>query len=134
MTAKEAWNRNKSLIQLLALVLAAGFTARQYADENYVPQKEAAATHREIMSQVSQTQQQIEGTQKILQEHIRKYELESVKSDIRNVEDQQFQLEQFISINGVNQMTSKRKDELRRRLKDLEEKKNCIINGRPLCE
>ena len=114
-------------LALVVIGIAATIGVHEWADVHYMPFSLAQAGDKALAKQ-------IEANSQLLRGHIDVYELNENKKAIRLVQDQQFTLVQFEKVNGANDMTIKRAEELRRELVDLQDKKTCLLNGNDNCK
>ena len=87
-----------------------------------------------LSKQITALTEQVVESNDIMLTHIDRYTLDSVKSEIRTNQSETFQLQQFIRVNGSDNQSEIRKQQLKTDLEELQLKKSCIINHNPLCD
>ena len=78
--------------------------------------------------------QEVQQSNQMLSIHLKQGELDSVLDRIRENDTQQFNIGQFVRVNGSDDQSTKRLRDLENEMKDLELKKTCIITNNPLCD
>ena len=78
--------------------------------------------------------QQIEANTKVIYAHIQTYEITEADKSITTLQDQIFELTQWVSVNGETDITRQRKEELARRLLKWQEYKACLVNEGANCD
>ena len=114
-------------VVLVVLVIGGLWMTHQWADGHYMPYAMAEANDKALSAKIDENT-------KLIKTHINQYKINENKKAIALVQDQQFNLSQFISVNGESELTQRRANELDRKLRDLEEQRQCLIAGRPNCE
>ena len=77
---------------------------------------------------------EVKASNSLLMTHMEKEKLNTVMLEIRRTEAEIFQIEQSIAANGTNTQAAERLRLLKADYKDLELKRDCIINKNPLCD
>ena len=88
----------------------------------------------ELRIEIKSLAVEIKTSNELLLIHIDRYMLDTVTGDIKTNETDQFKLEQFTRVNGINSQTEERSQHLKTELKALELRRTCIINNNPLCD
>jgi hypothetical protein len=87
-----------------------------------------------ISHQILELSEQVKTSNDLLLVHIDRYTLDNVKGEIKTNQAQTFALQQFIRVNGSDNQSENRLQQLKTERGDLELKKSCIINHNPLCD
>jgi hypothetical protein len=66
--------------------------------------------------------------------HMSKHELDSVMGKISENKNQQFNIQQFTRVNGMDSQSELRLQELANELEALEIQRTCILTNNPLCD
>jgi hypothetical protein len=87
-----------------------------------------------ISHQILELSEQVKTSNDLLLVHIDRYTLDNVKGEIKTNQSETFALQQFIRVNGSDNQSENRLQQLKTERGDLELKKSCIINHNPLCD
>jgi len=87
-----------------------------------------------LTKQVMVLAKEVKTSNELLMLHIDKERFNSVTDDIKNVEAEIFNIEQFVSVNGNNEQATNRLRALEAEHEDLILRRNCIINNNPMCD
>ena len=87
-----------------------------------------------LTKQVMVLAKEVKTSNELLMLHIDKERFNSVTDDIKNVEAEIFNIEQFVSVNGDNEQATNRLRALEAEHEDLILRRNCIINNNPMCD
>ena len=109
-------------IQLLVYMLVAAF----WVEGRYMSVAAAENNDAEIMTAV-------QGLSKSVETHISTYELNRVRDKIEQVQQDQFDLSQWVKVNTATEQSAQQEEKLRVKLMSLEKQENCIITGSELC-
>lgn len=88
----------------------------------------------ELSEQIALLGEEMKASNRLLSIHLDKESLNAVILAIRNNDSEQFQIQQFTSVNGTNAQATSRLRDLKAEHDDLVMKKNCIITKNPLCD
>jgi hypothetical protein len=69
----------------------------------------------------------------VIAAHLNDYQINEAERNITNIQDQLFNLTQWVEANGETDITRQRKNELQRRLQDWRDFKQCLVNGFTNC-
>jgi len=86
------------------------------------------------VAQAENISQQIADNTKVITTHIKVYEITEAEKSITTLQDQIFELTQWVSVNGETDITRQRKEELQRRLVSWQEYKTCLVNEGVNCD
>lgn len=75
----------------------------------------------------------VQANAKAISGHINEYKINEAKKAITGLQDQIFELRQWVSVNGANVQTAQREDELGRRLTSWLAYRNCLVAGSINC-
>jgi hypothetical protein len=131
----------KELIGSIIAVVVMTITAWGWASSEFVTTAKAKemmtkAQHAdiELSEQIVELSKDIKASNALLLVHIDRYTLDNVKGEIKANQSQTFALQQFIRVNGSDNQSENRLQQLKTERGDLELKKSCIINHNPLCD
>ena len=96
--------------------------------------KKAKDADNQLSAQIAELGIQMKASNQILLIHLDKESLNSVILALRNNDSEQFQIQQFVSVNGNNAQATSRLRDLKAEHEDLEMRRSCIINKNPLCD
>ena len=94
----------------------------------------AKAADVELADQITLLANEVKASNELLMIHMDQGRLESIKTQLRTNETEQFNTQQFVSVNGDNERTRARTRQLKAEHEDLELIKTCIINKNPVCD
>ena len=86
------------------------------------------------VAQAEDIGQQISKNTQAINEHIQIYEITEADKSITSLQDQLFELTQWVSVNGDTDITRQRKEELNRRLVKWQEFKACLVSEGVNCD
>lgn len=125
------------LAWVIALVIMLMAT-HEWADMHYMPVSDAMAADESIERKLDANYRDLAGkievNSSLLKTHIQGYLINENRKAIELIKDQQFDLDQFIAVNGETQMTRERRNELERKLEILTEQRECLINHGERCD
>ena len=87
-----------------------------------------------LANEVKTLAKQVMASNSLLMLHIDKERFKSVTDDIKDVEQEIFNLQQFVRVNGSNEQTTTRLRDLEADHEDLILRRTCIINNNPMCD
>ena len=93
----------------------------------------AQATDTEQTAQIINLAKGIEASNTLILFHMEKVKLDDILGDIRRNEQEVFNIEQFVSVNGENEQATARLRALNTEHEDLLLQRSCIINKNDLC-
>ena len=87
-----------------------------------------------LAQEIKSLAQSVKDSNDQLSVHIAKGELDNVSLKITENKTQQFNIGQFVRVNGSDSQSDLRLQELENELSALEIQRGCIINNNPLCD
>ena len=121
-------------IALVVGLLVGAMGLHEWADLHFVTNVRAEETETQMMSMIQANGEMMRSHLEEYDKNERKKARKDVARQIQRVQDQQYDLEQFERINGANEMTDKRQEDLRRSLLVLQDAKTCMASGHEDCE
>ena len=123
-------NEYKFYVSLVAgTLLAYGWVSTQF-----LTTAQAQVTHDQISKEISQVGEQQKKLSVLLETLVSKQSLSNVQIEIKTNESEQFQVSQFMRVNGSDPQSERRLQQLKAERNDLEIRRNCIISKNPICE
>jgi hypothetical protein len=77
---------------------------------------------------------QIKDNTELLTSHIHDYRITAATNSLRQIENQQFNLEAYVRENGEDEMTIQRRAELDAQYTEVKAYRDCILNGASHCD
>ena len=99
----------------------------------FVTVAKAQATDTEQTAQIISLAKSVEASNNLILFHMEKVKLDDILGDIRRNEQEVFNIQQFVSVNGENEQATARLRALNTEHEDLLLQRSCIINKNDLC-
>ena len=118
--------KQKVPIAWVFAILSALFIAHSWADVHFITAAKGAEESTEMKRLI-----RVNGT--LIRDHLKEYEQNELRKDMERVKNQQYEVKQFVAINGPNQLSNDRLEELKNELSVLEGVEACMNAGLPKC-
>ena len=131
----------KEFFGLVAGIVVSTVTILTWASVNFVTaakaeemMKEARGADSALAIEIKNLATDIKESNNLIQVHLGKHDLDSVLDRIRENETQTFNIKQFTRVNGSDNQSEARMQQLEIERDALLLKRDCIINNNPLCD
>ena len=110
------------------------FPSVEYVDMSHVQMvAERMAADEKLTQGLAALESNQDSTNRLLSTMISKQDLAAVKSNLKSNESDMFQVEQFMRVNGFDERSEKRAQQLKSEHAELLLRQNCIISGNAVC-
>lgn len=107
-------------------VIVGLFMAHQWADMHFITSAKGAETDKQMIAMIEEN-----GT--LIRDHLVEYDRNELAKEIKRVKNQQYEVKQFVAVNGPNELSNDRAEELRNELAELVAIQSCMNAGRKNC-
>ena len=137
----EKLSNPREFLTLVAAIAIATISLLAWANATFIPtakgaemMKETKAADAVLSAQIVGLTKEVKQSNELLSIHLKQGELDSVLDRIRENDTQQFNIQQFVRVNGSDVQSTERLRDLENEMDDLELKRDCIITNNPLCD
>jgi len=131
-------NDARAVWTFIALIIAGVVGAVGWVYTEFPTAMAMETTHQQIVKEMNAVHEkqaaEMSTIRNMLKEKIQSDKLDTVNLAIKNNDAEQFQIEQWMKVNGSDQQSQKRLKTLKTEREELVIRRNCVISGNRVCE